>query len=226
VGGLGVEAGIALSRVEGLQGPLWRAAALRLPGRHNLANALAASGMAMALGAHPAAMARAVAAFRAGPHRLAEVGAVRGVRFVDDSKATNPHAAGRALAAFPRVVWIAGGRNKGLAFDELAAEARSRLVGVVLIGEAAEDLAAALGRAGYQGPLARAASIGEAVTVGFNLAEPDDTVLLAPACASFDMFSSYAERGDAFAASVARLAERHPGGGPVPREGGGPAARP
>jgi UDP-N-acetylmuramoylalanine--D-glutamate ligase len=209
-GGLGIEAGIALSRVEGHEGPLWRAAALRLPGRHNLVNALAASGMAMALGAHP----------------LAEVATVRGVRFVNDSKATNPHAAGRALAAFPRVVWIAGGRNKGLAFDELAAEARARLVGVVLIGEAAGDLAAALGRAGYEGPLARAASIGEAVTVGFSLAEAGDTVLLAPACASFDMFSSYAERGDAFTASVARLAERHQGGGPVPPEGGGGAAQP
>ena len=226
LGGLGVEAGIALSRVEGREGPLWRAAALRLPGRHNLANALAASGMAMALGAHPAAMTRAVSAFRAGPHRLAEVAAIRGVRFVNDSKATNPHAAGRALAAFPRVIWIAGGRNKGLAFDELAAEARSRLVGVVLIGEAAGDLAAALGRAGYEGPLVQAASIGEAVTVGFNLAEPEDTVLLAPACASFDMFSSYAERGDAFTASVARLAERYPDDGSTAREGGGRAAQP
>jgi UDP-N-acetylmuramoylalanine--D-glutamate ligase len=224
VGGLGVEAGIALSRVEGHEGQLWRAAALRLPGRHNLANALAASGMAMALGAHPAAMTRAVSAFRPGPHRLAEVATVRGVRFVDDSKATNPHAAGRALAAFPRVVWIAGGRNKGLAFGELAAEARSRLVGAVLIGEAADDLAAALGRAGYQGPLVRAASIGEAVTVGFNLAEAGDTVLLAPACASFDMFSSYAERGEAFTAGVARLAQRCPGGAEIPWEGGGPAA--
>jgi UDP-N-acetylmuramoylalanine--D-glutamate ligase len=219
-GGLGVEAGIALSRVEGREGPLWRAAALRLPGRHNLANALAASGMAMALGAHPAAMVRAVSAFRAGPHRLAEVATVRGVRFVNDSKATNPHAAGRALAAFPRVVWIAGGRNKGLAFDELATEARPRLVGAVLIGEAAADIAAALGRAGYDGPLVRAASIGEAVTVGFNLAEEGDTVLLAPACASFDMFSSYAERGNAFTASVTRLAERHQGGAAAPPEGG------
>src|SRR6266511_2903716 len=206
LGGLGVEAGIALLRVEGHEGTLWRAAALRLPGRHNLANALAASGMAMALGAHPTAMTRAVSAFRPCPHRLAEVAIVRGVRFVDDSKATNPHA---------------GGRNKGLAFDELAAEARSRLVGAVLIGEAVEDLAAALGRAGYQGPLVRAASIGEAVTVGFNLAEAGDTVLLAPACASFDMFSSYAERGEAFTASVARLAERYPGGAEIPREGGG-----
>jgi len=124
------------------------------------------------------------------------------------------------------VVWIAGGRNKGLAFDELAAEARSRLVGVVLIGEAAGDLAAALGRAGYEGPLVQAASIGEAVTVGFNLSEPGDTVLLAPACASFDMFFSYAERGDAFTASVARLAERYAGNGSTAREGGGRAAQP
>jgi len=97
---------------------------------------------------------------------------------------------------------------------------------VVLIGEAAEDLAAALGRGGYDGPLAEAASIGEAVTLGFNLAEPGDTVLLAPACASFDMFTSYAARGDAFTASVARLAERHRGSAPIPPVGGGRAAQP
>jgi len=210
-GGLGVEAGVAVSRIEGLEGGLWRAAALRLTGRHNLANALAASALALALGAHPAAMARAVAAFRAGPHRLTSVGEIRGVSFVDDSKATNPRAAARALASYQRVVWIAGGRNKGLDFDELAVGACRRLVGVVLLGEAAGELEEALSRAGYDGPVARAASIGEAVTVGLGLAEPGDTVLLAPACASFDMFSSYAERGDAFTAAVARLAARYQG---------------
>jgi UDP-N-acetylmuramoylalanine--D-glutamate ligase len=204
---------VALSRVPGHEGGLWRAAALRLPGRHNLANAIAASGVAMALGAHPAGMARAVAAFRAGAHRLAEVGEVRGVRFVNDSKATNPHAAARALAAFPRVIWIAGGRNKGLDFDDLVAGAARRLVGVVLVGEAAQELMDALGRTGYAGPVVRAASVGEAVTVGFGLAEEGDTVLLAPACASQDQFADYAERGAAFEASVARLAARHAEGG-------------
>jgi UDP-N-acetylmuramoylalanine--D-glutamate ligase len=212
-GGLGVEAGVAVSHVEGHEGGLWRAAALRLPGRHNLSNALAASGLALAVGAHPAAMARAVAAYRAGPHRLAAVAEVRGVAFVDDSKATNPHAAARALAAFPRVVWIAGGRNKELAFDELVVGALEGLVGVVLVGEAADELAAALERAGFGGPVVRAASIGEAVTVGFGLAEPGETVLLAPACASHDMFTSYAERGEAFAAAVTRLAARQAEGG-------------
>jgi len=213
-GGLGLEAGVALSRIPGHDGGLWRAAALRLPGRHNLANAIAASGVALALGAHPAGMARAVAAFRPGPHRLATVGEVRGVAFVNDSKATNPHAAARALAAFPRVVWIAGGRNKGLSFDQLVDDALDRLVGVVLVGEAADELAAALELAGYPGPVVRAASIGEAVTVGFGLADPGDTVLLAPACASHDMFSGYAERGLAFEAAVGRLAARHhPEGG-------------
>jgi len=221
-GGLGVEAGVAVSRIPGLEGGLWRAAALRLPGRHNLGNALAASALALALGGHPAAMARAIAAFRAGPHRLTSVGEIRGVSFVDDSKATNPHAAARALASYQRVVWLAGGRNKGLDFDELAVGARSRLVGVVLLGEAAGELEEALERAGYDGPVARAASIGEAVMVGLGLAEPGDTVLLAPACASFDMFSSYAERGDAFTAAVARLAARYPG----PEQGGGRHLRP
>ena len=212
-GALGVEAGVALSRVQGEEVPLWRVAALRLPGRHNLANALAASGLALALGANPAAMARAVAAFRPAPHRLATVGVVGGVSFVDDSKATNPHAAARALDAFERVVWVAGGRNKGLAFDDLVEQARERLVGAVLIGEAAEELAYALGKAGFEGPVVQAASMNEAVVAAFGLADPGDTVLLAPACASQDMFTDYAERGDAFAAAVARLGGHAPARG-------------
>ena len=220
-GGLGVDAGVAVSAIPGREGGLWRVAALRLPGRHNLANALAASGLAIRVGAHPAGMARAVAAFQPRPHRLEPVGEVRGVRFINDSKATNPHAAREALTAFPRIVWLAGGRNKGLAFDELVEEARPRLVGAVLLGEAADDLAKALDGAGFTGPVVRAASIGEAVTVAFGLAEPGDTVLLSPACASFDMFASYAERGKAFAAAVGRLAERHAKG----TRGGGRAAR-
>jgi UDP-N-acetylmuramoylalanine--D-glutamate ligase len=89
---------------------------------------------------------------------------------------------------------------------------------VVLVGEAAEELMDALGRAGYPGPVVRAASVGEAVTVGFGLAEEGDTVLLAPACASQDQFADYAQRGAAFEAAVARLAERH-------KEGGGHGGR-
>jgi UDP-N-acetylmuramoylalanine--D-glutamate ligase len=210
-GALGVEAGVALSRLTGAPDPLWRVAALRLPGQHNLLNALAASGLALALGVTASAMARAVSAFRPSDHRLATVGEVRGVTFVNDSKATNPHAAERSLQAFRRVVWVAGGRNKGLDFDELAAAGRDRLVGAVLLGEAAEELAYALGKAGFEGPVVQAASMQEAVTLAFGIAEAGDTVLLAPACASFDMFSSYAERGEAFAAAVDRLASRDRG---------------
>ena len=117
-----------------------------------------------------------------------------------------------------------GGRNKGLDFDELVAGALRRLVGVVLVGEAAEELMAALGRVGYPGPVVRAASVGEAVTVGFGLADPGDTVLLAPACASQDQFTDYAERGAAFEAAVERLAQRHregPGGPGPPEDRGG-----
>jgi len=209
-GGLGVEAGVALARTFREDTPLWRAAALRLPGRHNLANALAASGLALALGANPAGMARAVAAFRPRPHRLATVATVGGVAFVDDSKATNPHAAAQALRAFERVVWLAGGRNKGLAFDELVEQAVGRLAGVVLLGEAAEELAFALGKAEFEGPMLQAASMAEAVELAAGVAAPGDTVLLAPACASQDMFTDYAARGDAFAAAVAALRDRTP----------------
>ena len=140
-GGLGVEAGVAVSRIPRLEGGLWRAAALRLPGRHNLANALAASALALALGAHPAAMARAVAAFRARPHRLTSVGEIRGVSFVDDSKATNPHAVLAALEGLSGVALIAGGLAKGVDLSPLA-RAAPRLAGVVAIGGAAPELVA------------------------------------------------------------------------------------
>lgn len=209
-GALGVEAGIAFSRVPGYEGGLWRAAALRLPGAHNLANALAASGLAMALGAEPAALARAISSFRPGAHRLTKLPSLQGVAFVDDSKATNPHAALHALQSFPprRTVWIAGGRNKGLSFGALAKAAVSRVAGIVLLGEAADDLDEALQEAGCEATITRASSMREAVTLAWSLAEPGDTILLAPACASFDMFDNYAARGEAFATAVARLAER------------------
>ncbi|MFI7273453.1 UDP-N-acetylmuramoyl-L-alanine--D-glutamate ligase [Streptomyces sp. NPDC049879] len=178
---------------------------------HNIANALAAAALARAYGVPPRAVRDGLRAFRPDPHRIEHVADVDGVAWVDDSKATNTHAAEASLAAYPSVVWIAGGLAKGAAFDDLAAGAAGRLRGVVLIGADRRLIADALARHAPDVPVvdldrtdtgAMAAAVHEAA----RLARPGDTVLMAPACASMDMFANYNERGDAFAAAVRTLA--------------------
>ena len=188
-------------------GPLQRLslddfAGLPLPPGENVLAALLA---ATAAGAEPRRALGALADFRSLPHRLETVAVVRGVAFVDDSKATNPGAAQFALEAQAApVLWIAGGRDKGLGFDELAERARGRVRLALLIGEAAEKIARSLeGRVPYE----RSSSLEAAVGRAAELARPGEVVLLAPGCASFDQFRSYAERGERFAAAVGALAE-------------------
>jgi len=175
----------------------------RLQGGHHRDNARAALCAVAALGVDPRAAAPALASFRGLPHRGEIVGRRRGVAFADDSKATNPAAACSALEGAPGpVVWIAGGRDKGLDYTPLAEAAAGRVRAAVLIGEAAGALKDALaGRV----PTHCAASIEDAVRAAAALAEPGDTVLLAPACASQDQFRDYAERGERFRAAVAAL---------------------
>jgi UDP-N-acetylmuramoylalanine--D-glutamate ligase len=146
-------------------------------------------------------------------HRIATVADADGVRWVDDSKATNPHAADASLGAFDSVVWIAGGLAKGARFDDLVAAHAGRLRAVVLIGRDRRLLAESLVRHASDIPVVDLdltetgpmAVMDRVVRVAGDLARPGDTVLLAPACASMDMFDSYAHRGDAFAAAVRRL---------------------
>ena len=165
----------------------------------------AAASAALELDVGLDSIARVVAGFQPGPHRRKEVGRWAGVSWVDDSKATNPHAALAATAAYPSVVLIAGGRNKGL---DLAPLARAETVKhVVAIGEARSELVAAVADPRH---VTAAASIVDAVAAAAAVARDGDTVLLAPACASFDMFDSYAARGDAFAQAVTRF--HQPGG--------------
>jgi UDP-N-acetylmuramoylalanine--D-glutamate ligase len=139
-------------------------------------------------------------------HRGATVAEAGGIRFVDDSKATNPHAALAAMEGLDRVVLIAGGRAKGVDLTPLAAAA-PRLAAVVAIGEAAEELVRIFSSLV---PTRTAASIEEAARIAFDLAPDGGTVLLAPACASQDMFTDYRERGERFAAAAARIAEGVP----------------
>jgi UDP-N-acetylmuramoylalanine--D-glutamate ligase len=170
-------------------------------GPHDIANALASAAAAADLGVSDGALAAVLASFSGLPHRVTPVGQSGGVTFVDDSKATNPHAALAALAGFDSVVLLAGGRNKGLDLGVLRQEA-GRIRAVVAIGEAAGEVEACF--AGVR-PVRRAGSMAEAVRLGAELAEPGDTVLLSPACASFDWYSGYAARGDDFAREVAAL---------------------
>jgi UDP-N-acetylmuramoylalanine--D-glutamate ligase len=164
------------------------------------ADAAAAAAAVLGFGLGPDA-ARAVTSFPPLPHRGAVVAEVGGVRFVDDSKATNPHAALAAIQGLEGVVLIAGGRSKGIDLSPLAT-ATPRLAGVVALGEAAPELAQL-----FEGrlPLRRAGSIEEAARLALELAPPGGAVVLAPACASQDMFRDYAERGDRFAAAARRL---------------------
>jgi len=183
--------------------PLVAVADLARSGPHDVANALAAAAAAAELGASDDAVRQVLTTFSGLPHRVTPVGQSGGVTFVDDSKATNPHAALAALAGFDPVVLVAGGRNKGLDLGVLRQEA-GRIRAVVAIGEAAGEVEAAF--AGLR-PVHRAVSMAEAVRLGAELAEPGDTVLLSPACASFDWYTSYAARGDDFAREVRALLE-------------------
>lgn len=176
---------------------------------HNVANALAAAALARSYGVSQHAVRDGLRSFRAEPHRIATVATVDGVAYVDDSKATNTHAAAASLAAYDPVVWIAGGLAKGAAFDDLVETVRGRLRGVVLIGADRAVIADALRRHAPDVPVVDVpATDNEAmdavVEAAAGLARPGDTVLLAPACASMDMFANYAARGDAFAAAVRR----------------------
>jgi UDP-N-acetylmuramoylalanine--D-glutamate ligase len=190
--------------------PLAAVADVQPAAPHNVANALAAAGLARAFGVPGGAVAQGLKDFRPGRHRIEPVGEVGGVTYVDDSKATNPHAAGASLAAFDPVVWIAGGQAKGTSFDELVAANRERLRGAVVLGVDRDIVAGALARQAPDVPVrvlesADPAVMAEAVRLAAGLAEPGDTVLLAPGCASYDMFTGYADRGDRFAAAVGSL---------------------
>ncbi|MFF8843676.1 UDP-N-acetylmuramoyl-L-alanine--D-glutamate ligase [Streptomyces sp. NPDC015127] len=184
------------------------------PAPHNIANALAAAALARAFGVPPAAVRDGLRAFRPDAHRIEHVADVAGVAYVDDSKATNTHAAGASLAAYEPIVWIAGGLAKGATFDELVAGAAARLRGVVLMGADRALIREALARHAPEVPVVDldrtdTGAMSAAVAEAASLARPGDTVLLAPACASMDMFTNYNKRGEAFAEAVRALAAEH-----------------
>lgn len=190
-------------------------------GPAGLMDALASAALARSVGVPPESVAEGLRTYEVGPHRAAVVRTVGGVTFIDDSKATNPHAARSSLLAHDRVVWIAGGLLKGASVDELVAEVAPRLVAAVVIGRDGTQIAQALARHAPDVPVATyplrddagVTHVAEdadvvmrgAVRDAARRAEPGDTVLLAPAAASLDMFVDYGHRGDSFAEAVRSL---------------------
>ncbi|MBA0048402.1 UDP-N-acetylmuramoyl-L-alanine--D-glutamate ligase [Mycobacterium sp. NPDC050853] len=233
-GELGVRGGRLVDRAFGDDIPLAEVANLPVGGPIGVRNALAAAALARAVGTPAEAIARALGAFQVGRHRAELVACVGEVAYVDDSKATNPHAAAASIAAYPRVIWIAGGLLKGAAVDDLVRDCADRLGAVVLIGRDRGLIADALARHAPDVPVVAVVTredaevqeanvvhvtdeadgggadlgtrvMAAAVRHASTLAQPGDTVLLAPAGASFDQFSGYSERGDRFAAAVHAL---------------------
>lgn len=179
---------------------------------HDLSNALAAAASASAAGVHDDVIADTLRTFELLPHRVSLVATIDGVDYYDDSKATVPHATLAAVRGFESVVLIAGGRNKGLDLAPLA-EAAPNLRAVVAIGEAAGEIADAFAPTSTDDsssppPVERASSMAAAVSTARRHARPGDTVLLSPACASFDWYRDYAARGDDFVACVTALQEQ------------------
>jgi UDP-N-acetylmuramoylalanine--D-glutamate ligase len=176
---------------------------MHLQGRHNFENACAASLAALASGATPNGIQKALDHFKGLPHRLEHVATINAVDYYNDSKATNVDGVLRALECFSRpVVLLMGGRDKGGDFKMLQESIRNHAKELIVMGEAAESIRSALGQ---QTRTKVAASMQEAVTTAFQDAQPQDVVLLSPGCASFDWYSNYAERGDDFRRAVEKL---------------------
>lgn len=186
-------------------------AAVGLSAPHIVSNILAAAALARAAGASPDAINRALREFRLDPHRIEIVGHADGVTWIDDSKATNPHAAASSLQAFPRAVWVVGGLLKGVDIAPLVAERGPGVKAAIVIGTLRDEVVQAFARHAPDVPVYEVVAgetedvMQRVVDQAASIAAAGDTVLLAPAAASFDQFSGYAERGTRFADSVRAL---------------------
>ncbi len=206
--GVFVRSGGVISRIGGEETEVVATQDLGLPGPHNLLNSMVAFATASSVGVDPEAAAEVLRSFRSLPHRLEFVRELDGVTYINDSKATNVDSVRFALASYESpIVWIAGGKEKGADFEALREPASRRVRVAVLIGQAAGKLEAALAGAVET---VRAATLDEAVGLSRELAERGDVVLLSPACASFDMFEDFEDRGRSFKRAVEALASDTP----------------
>lgn len=176
---------------------------------HNVANAVAAAALARSYGVAAKSVATGLQRLQLGGHRIEQIAEAGGVRWIDDSKATNPHAANSAMQAYDSFVWIAGGQAKGTTFDELIERHRGKLRGAVVLGVDRHLIAEALARHAPDVPVRvldnpDTGVMDEVVALAGAMARPGDAVLLSPGCASLDMFDGYAARGEAFAGAVQR----------------------
>jgi UDP-N-acetylmuramoylalanine--D-glutamate ligase len=196
--GVWLEGDAVIARWDGREQVVCDRRAIRIQGRHNLENAMAAVAAAFVLGVDAARIGKTLKSFPGVAHRLEFVDRIGGVDYINDSKGTNPDAAIKALDTFDRpVVLIAGGKDKGSDFAGFASKVGERAKAVVLLGQAAPRIRAALENAGVT-RIHQVNSFREAVREASRLAEPGDVVLLSPACASWDMFNNFEERGDLF----------------------------
>ena len=201
-----VRGGRLVVRQDGRTQPICETSAIRMPGAHNLENSLAACAAAGAAGAGPEPMAGVLNAFEGRPHCMEVVAQVDGVRFINDSKATNVFAVGRALEAVDNpVILIAGGRDKREDFRPLAPLVRRRVKALIAIGEARGKILAEIGG---ECPAEEAAGMADAVERASRRAAPGDVVLLSPGCTSFDMFQNAEERGEEFRRAVRKVESR------------------
>jgi len=205
--GIWVEEGKIRVSLGGKTESVCRVSEVKLRGKHNLENVLCAVGITRAAGIGVEAIRHSLMTFAGVRHRLQEVGKVGGVLYVNDSKGTNPDSTIKALESFTEpIVLIAGGRNKGSDFRQLAKIIARKVKALVLLGEARSIIRQTVEETGFNN-IVEVDSIQDAVLVARDLAQPGEVVLLSPACASWDMFKDYEERGDLFCEVVSSLGE-------------------
>ncbi len=193
-----IDDGIIITKYKDAIQEVARIDEVSLRGKHNLENILAATMMASIIGVSPEDIRRALRSFPGVRHRMEELGTYAGVLYVNDSKATNPEAVIKALESFTQpVILIAGGRNKGSSFSQLAKLIKGKVKELILLGEAREEIKSAVIDAGFRN-IHEVEDMAAAVTKAYELARKNEVVMLSPACASWDMFANYEERGDIF----------------------------